>query len=139
MLLATPQPAETMPEMYWQRTFLGRPEEARAARNFLRALLPDHSRLQDMLLATDELVVNAMQHTRSGDDGGSFRVEVLLDADHVTISVTDQGGLKEPAHRPADGLAESGRGLALATALAGCLAWSGGGDGCVVSIRFPAA
>jgi anti-sigma regulatory factor (Ser/Thr protein kinase) len=140
MLLATPKPADAGQEMYWRRTFPGVPEEARAARDFLRALLPGHPRLDDVLLAADELVVNTLQHTRSGAKGGTFHLEVLLDEEGVTVSVTDQGGPKEPAaHTDDRDLSESGRGLALVTALATRWTWSGGIQGRTITACFPAA
>ena len=140
MLLAIPQPAQNVPAMYWQRTFPGAPEQAGAARNFLRTLLPEHPSLDDMLLATDELVVNAIRHTRSGATGGTFRLEVLLDADGIAISVTDQGGPKEPTTQTSDTvLSECGRGLALVTALARSWTWSGDAQSRTISARFPAA
>lgn len=137
MLLAIPQPAESTPDMYWRRTFPGRPEEARSARTFLATLLPDDPRLDDMLLAVDELVVNALQHSLSGAQGGTFRLEVLLDDDGLTISVTDQGGPNEPVVRQARGLDESGRGLATVAALAARWACSGDDRGRTISAHFP--
>jgi anti-sigma regulatory factor (Ser/Thr protein kinase) len=137
MLLAILQPAEIAPDMYWRRTFTGRPREARSARGFLAALLPDHPCLDDILLAVGELVVNALQHSLSGAEGGTFRLEVLLDTDGVTISITDQGGPKEPALRKARDLDESGRGLATVAALAARWGWSGDERGRTISVRFP--
>lgn len=139
MLLAIPQPADARPDMYWQRTFPGRPEEARTARTFLAALLSDHPCLDDLLLAVDELVVNALQHSLSGVEGGTFQLEVVLDADGITVSITDQGGPKEPTVRKARDLDESGRGLATVAALATSWSWSGDEHGRTISARFPRA
>jgi serine/threonine-protein kinase RsbW len=138
MLLAMPQPASTLPEMYWQRTFPGRPDQARQARSFLSALLPTHPGLDDMLLTVDELVVNAIQHTRSGEPDGTLRVGVLLDSDAVIVSVTDQGGPHQPVGRPPGGLAESGRGLALVSALTVRWFWTGTDQSRTLTACFPA-
>jgi anti-sigma regulatory factor (Ser/Thr protein kinase) len=137
MLLAIPQPADALPGMYWQRTFPGRPEQARTARAFLTALLSDHPCLHDMLLVVNELVVNALQHSLSGAEGGTFRLEVMLDAAGVTAVVADQGGPSEPTVRKAGDLEVSGRGLATVAALTTSWNWSGDESGRRISARFP--
>ncbi|MFI0444456.1 ATP-binding protein [Actinomadura sp. 6N118] len=138
MLLAIPEPAPTCPEMYWQRTFPGRPDQARQARCFLRALLPTHPGLDDMLQVVDELVVNAIQHTHSGEPGGTFQVRVLLDSAVIAVSVIDQGGPNRPESLASGGLAESGRGLALVAALAVRWFWSGSDLSRTITACFPA-
>jgi hypothetical protein len=75
MLLQAHMPAVAVPAMYWRRTFPGRPDQARAVRAFVAALLPDRPCLDEVLLAVDELVVNALRHTKSGQ-GGRFSVHV---------------------------------------------------------------
>ncbi|MFC4905711.1 ATP-binding protein [Actinomadura gamaensis] len=139
MLLAMPQPAPSVREMYWQRSFPGRPEQVREARFFLRTLLPGHPGLDDMLLVVDELAANAVQHTRSGEPGGVFEVGVLLDGEHVAVSVVDQGGSGVPAGAVSDELDESGRGLALVAALAVRCSWSGTEASRTVIAFFPAS
>ncbi|MCP2336560.1 ATP-binding protein [Actinomadura rupiterrae] len=139
MLLAIPQSRPSSAQMYWQRAFPGRPDQARQARSFLRALLPAHPSLDDMLLVVDELAANAVQHTRSGEDGGVFEVGVLVEAERVVVSVTDQGGPKVPADGASDELAESGRGLILVAALADRCRWSGTDRSRTVTAAFPAS
>ncbi|MFG2005830.1 ATP-binding protein [Spirillospora sp. NPDC048911] len=138
MSLAMPESAPIVLEMYWQRTFPGRPEEARQARSFLRALLPTHPGLDDMLQVVDELVVNAIRHTRSGEAGGTFRVRVLTDAACIAVSVIDEGGPGRPVRRAPGGLAESGRGLALVAALSVRWFWSGSGRSRAITACFAA-
>ncbi|MGC4955000.1 ATP-binding protein [Actinomadura citrea] len=73
------------------------PWRARAGRNIRRfagCLLAGCPFLDDVLLAADELVVNALRHTKSGQMGGSFTVEVVRDGGLVAVSVT-------PANTPA--------------------------------------
>ncbi|WP_433327781.1 ATP-binding protein [Spirillospora sp. CA-294931] len=138
MLLAMPQPASSLPEMYWQRSFPGRPDQAGQVRSFLRVLLPAHPGLDDVLLAVAELVVNAIKHSRSGEPGGIFRVAIVLDSDGIAVSVTDQGGPGRPTGRAPGGLAESGRGLALVTALSARWSWSGTDQSRTVTVCFSA-
>jgi anti-sigma regulatory factor (Ser/Thr protein kinase) len=90
-----------------------------------------------MLLAVDELVVNALRHTKSGQ-GGSFLVEVLQAVDLVAVSVTDEGGPSEPVATDADQLAESGRGLRTVSFVADSWGWHGNDRGRTVSAVFPA-
>src|SRR5258708_13014987 len=80
----------------WRRTFEGRADQARAVRLLVAALLHGCQFLDDVLLAVDELVVNALRHTLSGAPGGSFCVEVRpwtapQEGALVPIPVFDQG------------------------------------------------
>ncbi|MCO5996266.1 ATP-binding protein [Actinoallomurus rhizosphaericola] len=117
--------------MYWRRAFPGEPVQVGAARVFVAYLLAGFPPLDDVLLALDELAVNAIRHTGSGRPGGAFAVAVYRDAAGVTVSVTDQGASTEPrvkglagAIDPVD-LAECGHGLLTVTALAITWYWSG--------------
>ncbi|NKZ08825.1 ATP-binding protein [Actinomadura latina] len=60
----------------WRRAFPGELVQARAARRFTAMLLDGCPLLDEVLLAVDELVVNALRHTKSGQPGGTFTVEV---------------------------------------------------------------
>ncbi|WP_199487743.1 hypothetical protein [Actinomadura spongiicola] len=57
--------ATTVPvsALRWRRAFPRELDQARAARRFGAALLADCPQLDDVLLAVDELVVNALRHT----------------------------------------------------------------------------
>jgi hypothetical protein len=93
MSLTTLPPAQLAPRC-WRRSFPGGPEQARNVRRFAGCLLADCPFLDDVLLAADELVVNALRHTKSGQMGGSFTVEVVRDGGLVAVAVT-------PANTPA--------------------------------------
>ncbi|MEV0402993.1 ATP-binding protein [Actinoallomurus sp. NPDC050550] len=123
--------------MYWRRTFPGRRDQAHAAREFVTALLPDRSRLDEVLLAVGELVANALRHSASGQ-GGSFAVGVRHAAGCTAVSVADEGGRAEPVVTDADDLAESGRGLRTVSLLADSWGWHGDDTGRTVTVIFAA-
>jgi anti-sigma regulatory factor (Ser/Thr protein kinase) len=133
MLLAR----ESVP-LCWRRTFSGGPEQARAVRRFVGCLLAGCPHLDDVLLAADELAVNAIRHTRSGLDGGTFAVEVAWCGGMVVVSVADQGGPGEPAITDADEIAENGRGLRTVSLTARSWGWHGNADGRTVTAVFGA-
>ncbi|GGV18147.1 hypothetical protein GCM10010182_44300 [Actinomadura cremea] len=127
--------AEPAP-LRWRRSFPGGPEQARVVRRFVGCLLADCPYLDDVLLAADELVVNALRHTRSGQCGGRFAVEVLHGHDGVRVAVTDQGGPGEPVCRRAGDLDEFGRGLHTIALIAASWAWQGDDRGRTVTAVF---
>jgi anti-sigma regulatory factor (Ser/Thr protein kinase) len=137
MLLPLSEPAVVAPVMYWRAVFPGRPDQAHAVRAFVATLLPEPSRLDEVLLAVGELVANALRHTRSGH-GGSFTVDVYHAAGRTEISVTDQGGPAEPTVTDADDLAECGRGLRTVALLADSWGWHGNDQGRTVTAVFAA-
>ncbi|MEV5570206.1 ATP-binding protein [Spirillospora sp. NPDC052269] len=98
-------------EMRWRRTFGGRPDQVAAAREFARTLFAGTECLDLVEFAVGELAANTLRHTRSGEDGGWFGVELVYD-DPVYVAVTDNGGSSVPTIKePDDVWAESGRGL----------------------------
>jgi anti-sigma regulatory factor (Ser/Thr protein kinase) len=128
----------------WRRSFEGCADQARAVRLLVAALLHGCQFLDDVLLAVDELVVNALRHTLSGAPGGSFCVEVRRwsdskDGDLVAIGVFDQGGPHDPVAVEADELAESGRGLRTVSLTAESWGWFGNSDGRTVVAVFAEA
>jgi anti-sigma regulatory factor (Ser/Thr protein kinase) len=130
-------PVNTVPApLYWRRTFPGAAEQARAVRRFVACLLAGCPYLDDVILAVDELVVNALRHTKSGQCGGSFTVEVLSAGDGVAVSVADQGGPGEPACREAADLEEAGRGLRTVALTAASWGWHGNDQGRTVTAVF---
>ncbi|RAY11786.1 ATP-binding protein [Actinomadura craniellae] len=135
MLLTHPPMAEAAP-LYWRRAFPGGAVQARAVRRFVACLLDGCPVLDDVLLAVDELVVNAVRHTKSGQAGGSFTVGVVRDGGGVAVSVADQGGPDEPVARDAGPLAESGRGLRTVSLTAASWGWHGNESGRVVTAVF---
>ncbi|MCO5992371.1 ATP-binding protein [Actinoallomurus rhizosphaericola] len=122
----------------WRRTFAGDATQARTVRRFVSCLLADHPCLDDVVLTVDEMVVNALRHTKSGQDGGSFTVEVRFVRDLVAVSVTDQGGPGEPVARDAAVTDESGRGLRTISLTAESWGWHGNDRGRTVTAVFEA-
>ena len=137
MLVAVCVPEAHETPMYWRREFQGRPEQVRLVRAFAAHLLAGFPALDDVLLVLDELAVNAIQHTRSGRDGGRFTVDVSMDVAGVIVYVTDQGGPGEPRLRSLAGLAEGGRGLLAVDALAATWSWTGAQDARTIRATFP--
>lgn len=131
MLLTAAPAAEPDLPMYWLREFPGRLDQVRVVRAFAAHLLAGLPALDDVLLVLDELVVNALRHTRSGQHRGRFAVAVHRDQIAVSVSVTDEGGPTEPRLRPMTDvtdlthLEESGRGLLTVNALAAHWSWTG--------------
>ena len=136
MLLTITAPRET--PMFWRREFRGRIDQVRFVRAFAAHLLADFPALDDVLLVLDELAVNAIHHTRSGDDGGRFFVDISLDVAGAIVYVTDQGGPREPRLRNLCELAESGRGLLTVDALAATWSWTGTPRSRTIRATFPA-
>ncbi|WP_433467828.1 ATP-binding protein [Spirillospora sp. CA-128828] len=137
MLLAVPVPAEHESPMYWRREFQGRPDQMRFVRSFAAHLLADFPALDDVLLVLDELSVNAIQHTRSGEEGGRFTVDISMDVAGVIVYVSDQGGPSEPRLRNLAELAEGGRGLLAVDALAATWSCTGSPKGRTIRATFP--
>lgn len=92
--------------------------------------------VDDVLLVVDELVVNALRHTRSGQGGGTFAVEIRQQ--YAEVVVTDQGCATEPTPTDAEELAESGRGLRTVSLLATSWGWHGNTAGRTITAVFTA-
>jgi anti-sigma regulatory factor (Ser/Thr protein kinase)/DNA-binding XRE family transcriptional regulator len=96
--------------------FLGRHDQVREARAFLRGILGDSLVADAALLVGSELAANAVQHSRSAQPGGTFTVRGRLWHDAwAWVEVQDDGG-RWKAQRP--GSAERGRGLVIIDELA---------------------
>ena len=83
-------------------TLPGRPESARAAREFAAECLAGCPSGDDAVLCVDELVVNAIQHSRSGLPGGTIEVRIAVAAcEWLRVEVQDAGPLAPavPAQR----------------------------------------
>lgn len=100
--------------------FPGRFDQVRAARQFVRATLPDgHPCRDDAVLLVSETVTNALRHTDSGNGGdGTFSVFIRSDEKDVSIAVTDDGSSRVPCtcRLRADGT--TGRGVAMVDSIA---------------------
>ncbi|WP_433248658.1 ATP-binding protein [Actinomadura nitritigenes] len=96
--------------------------------------------LDDVLLTVDELVVNALRHTRSGRPGGTFAVDIVSWGGSFAVAVTDEGAPCEPAVADADADAgddaESGRGLRTVSLLASGWGWFGNDRSRAVAALF---
>lgn len=124
----------------WRRSFPGEPEQAAAVRRFTAMLLAGCPALDDVLLTVDELVVNALRHTKSGQPGGTFTVEIARWDGSVAVAVADEGAPSEPAVSDAADDAESGRGLRTVSLLAAGWGWFGNDRSRTVAALFaPAA
>jgi serine/threonine-protein kinase RsbW len=116
--------------LWWSRAFPGEPPLVRQTRSWIAGLLPACPPLDDLLIVASELATNAVAHTRSGDPGGWFTVEVTWSQESARVVVGDQGSGEIPVSvaSPGDQVAylESGRGLLLVDALSA--AWGIAGD-----------
>jgi anti-sigma regulatory factor (Ser/Thr protein kinase) len=131
-----------VPSAWWEtpavtsRTLSARPEEARAARRFVRDLLICWglgALADDAEMIVDELVVNAVLHgtraglTRGGPGPGAgmtvLRLCVLRRVGEVMLAVVDPG-IETPMPRRPDWGGESGRGLQIVSALSHVWGWS---------------
>jgi anti-sigma regulatory factor (Ser/Thr protein kinase) len=100
-------------------TCRGIPASVPAAREFVRATLADSPRIYDLELIAAELITNAIYHTSSGHEGGTFRLTVRYAPGYARLEVTDQGSGIWPLSIPdSGGLPEGGRGLVVVAALA---------------------
>ncbi len=106
-----------MPE--YRRTFPGRPEEIRNARQWTRDILNGSPYVEDAALVVTELGSNALLHTASGEDTGTFRVSLGTSGEGITVSVAGLGAAKtEPSVQAPAEEDPHGRGLGLVVALA---------------------
>jgi serine/threonine-protein kinase RsbW len=131
--------AELVTAQRWRRSFPGEPSEAANVRRFIGMLLGDCPFLDEVLLATGELVVNALRHTKSGGPGGAFTVEIGRSGPLVAVAVTDQGGPTEPTAVVAGELDEAGRGLRMVSAVATGWGWFGNEQARTVAAVFAAS
>jgi hypothetical protein len=127
----------------------GRLESARAAREFTAACLTGCPSVYEAMLCADELVVNAIQHSRSGLPGGMVTVRVITQPGQwLRVEVEDAGPRLRVVPADPDPLAEHGRGLAIVEVLADVtgragrlawfmMAWARHAEACVPGPRPP--
>ena len=124
------QPAASPLPLWWSRSFPGEPPLVSQARSWIAGFLPACAPLDDLLILASELSSNAVTHTRSGQPGGQFTVEVTWSPESARVVVGDQGSQEIPATVSSTGdqvaCLESGRGLLLVDALSA--AWGIAGD-----------
>jgi anti-sigma regulatory factor (Ser/Thr protein kinase) len=74
---------------------------------------------EDAELIVSELSANAILHTASGREAGSFHLALAVSSQVVALSVTDGGGAgTTPKVEHQDQEAEHGRGLGMVSAIA---------------------
>lgn len=114
-----------------RRVFPGHERELSRLRRWLSSMLPDCPERDEVLSVATELGSNALEHTASGNPGGTFVVEMALHQSLVHVAVADGGSPGEPrVIRDLD--AERGRGLLLVHALSARIGWTGDERGRVV-------
>jgi serine/threonine-protein kinase RsbW len=101
-------------------TFRGERSQVPLARDLARRVLAGHAcpaaALEDILSCLAELAANAVIHSRSGQPGGQFTVQIdVRDGQWVRVAVEDDGGPWQ--RRDIGDDAECGRGLQIVTAL----------------------
>lgn len=116
-------PAEQLPFIsWWTRHFRGGADQVLEVRHWIEDLLPDCAARTDMLLLASELCANAIVHSRSGEAGGQFSVDIDWAPGLARVVIGDQGSAKPMVLTPRPGcaapLTESGRGLLLVDSLA---------------------
>ncbi|KOV94135.1 ATP-binding protein [Streptomyces sp. NRRL B-3648] len=103
----------------WGLSCPGFPEEVSRARRWTRDILSGSPLAEDAELIVSELSANAILHTASGREYGSFHLAVAVSAQVVAVSVTDDGGTRTaPKVEPQDQDAEHGRGLGMVSVIA---------------------
>ncbi|MFJ6126058.1 ATP-binding protein [Streptomyces griseoviridis] len=103
----------------WGLSCPGFPEEVSRARRWTRDILRGSPFAEDAELIVSELSANAILHTASGREYGSFHLAVAVSAQVVAVSVTDDGGTgTAPKVEHQDHDAEHGRGLGMVSVLA---------------------
>jgi anti-sigma regulatory factor (Ser/Thr protein kinase) len=101
-------------------TIPGRPEQVGPARAFVAQTLSSKQLRADFdaaTLLTSEIVTNAIQHTRSGADGGTVTIVVIGVSHGVLIEIIDDGSAGAPIVK-GDLYAAEGHGLFLVQHLA---------------------
>ena len=101
-------------------TIPGRPEQVSLARAFVAQTFGSKKIMADAdaaTLLTSEIVTNAIQHTRSGADGGTVTIVVIGVAHGVLVEIIDDGSPGAPVVK-GDLYAAEGHGLFLVQQLA---------------------
>jgi anti-sigma regulatory factor (Ser/Thr protein kinase) len=101
-------------------TIPGRPEQVATARAFVARTLTSHQVGADYdaaTLLTSEIVTNAIQHTKSGVDGGTVTIVVIGVPHGVLVEIIDDGSAGTPIVK-GDLYAAEGHGLFLVQHLA---------------------
>ncbi|WP_392967449.1 ATP-binding protein [Streptomyces sp. LN245] len=122
----------------WGLTCPGFPEEVSRARRWTRDILRDSPLAEDAALIVSELSANAILHTASGQESGSFHLALAVSSHVVALSVTDNGGAGAPKVEHQNQEAERGRGLAMVGAIAHRLVVHDSADGRTITAELHA-
>ncbi|MFG2941540.1 ATP-binding protein [Streptomyces sp. NPDC048282] len=120
----------------WGLTCPGFPEEVSRARRWTRDILRGSPLADDAALIVSELSTNALLHTSSGGEHGSFHLALAVAPQVIALSVTDDGGGGAPKVEHRDQDAEHGRGLGMVSALAHRVVVQGTGGGYTVTAEL---
>jgi anti-sigma regulatory factor (Ser/Thr protein kinase) len=121
-------------------TIPGRPEQVGLARTFVaRTLGTNHvgADTDAATLLTSEIVTNAIQHTKSGVDGGTVTIVVIGVSGGVLVEIIDDGSAGTPVVK-GDLYAAEGHGLFLVQHLAAQWGYLRGPAGTTVWFHLPA-
>ena len=102
---------------WWTRHFQGGADQVLEVQGWIKDLLPACAVRADVLLVARELCTNAIRHSRSGEAGGQFSVDIDWAPALTRVVIGDQGSAGAPVMASRSGTAarpgESGRGLLL--------------------------
>jgi anti-sigma regulatory factor (Ser/Thr protein kinase) len=122
-------------------TIPGRPEQVSLARAFVARTLSTNQTGADAdaaTLLTSEIVTNAIQHTKSGIDGGRVTIVVIAVSRGVLVEIIDDGSAGTPVVK-GDLYAAEGHGLFLVQHLAAQWGYLRDAAGTTVWFHLPAA
>ena len=122
-------------------TIPGRPEQVATARAFVSRTLSSQHVSTDTdaaTLLTSEIVTNAIQHTKSGVDGGTVTIVVIGVSRGVLVEIIDDGSAGTPVVK-GDPYAAEGHGLFLVQHLASQWGYQRDATGTTVWFHLPAA
>ena len=111
---------------YVSISFPGTARYLSEVRMWTTKILGDVPEAADVVQIVSELAANAVLHTASGEEGGSFTLHIATYANRWQIRMDDHGGPTAPAVLTPATDDEAGRGLAIVEALAD--AWGVVGD-----------
>lgn len=90
-------PDRAQRSLIWRMSFPGLHDQPARVRQELTGVLRAHPDLDEIILVASELSTNAVLHTRSGDQGGTFGVEVTaIGEESLMVAVTDEGASTGP-------------------------------------------
>ena len=121
-------------------TIPGHPEQVATARAFVSRTLGSHQVDADVdaaTLLTSEIVTNAIQHTKSGADGGTVTIVVIRVPRGVLVEVIDDGSAGIPVVK-GDLYAADGHGLFMVQQLAAQWGYLKDPEGSTVWFQLPA-